>query len=243
MNDMNTKNAIIIAAGFGSRMVPVTLDTPKPLVKVNGIRFIETLIESFLCKGINEIYVVRGYKKEQFDILLDKYPMIKFIDNDEYDKGNNILSIEKALPYLNDTFIAEADLYLSNPDLIDPNARESYYLARYVVETDDWCFDKKNGFLTNYRKGGKNRYMACGLSYWTKEDCAKLRIDILNALKTKENRDIFWEFIPFVKNKEEFKIIGKDYKKEDIVEIDSFDELCSIDAGYIGYPNKGGKSE
>lgn len=238
---MKKRNAIIMAAGFGSRMVPVTLDTPKPLVKVKGVRFIETIIDSFLKKGIEEIIIVRGYKKEQFDVLLEKYPMIKFVDNDEYDKGNNILSIEKALPYLKDTYILEADLYLSNYDLIDTDIKQSYYLARYVEETDDWCFDQKDGFLTNYRKGGKNCYMACGLSYWNEKDCNKLRKYILEALKTNENRNIFWEFIPFIKYLDEFKITPKDFKKEDIVEIDSFDELCTIDESYVNYKNKGEK--
>lgn len=238
---MKKRNAIIMAAGFGSRMVPVTLDTPKPLVKVKGVRFIETLIESFLEKGIKDIVVVRGYKKEQFDCLLDKYPMIKFVDNDEYDKGNNILSVEKALSYLNDTFIVEADLYLSNPDLIDVDTEQSYYLARHVDKTDDWCFDQKDCILTNYRKGGKDCYMACGLSYWNHDDCKKLKRYILEALQNNDNRDIFWEFIPFIKYREEFKVVAKDYKKEDIVEIDSFDELCAIDESYIGYKSKGGK--
>lgn len=211
---MKKRNAIIMAAGFGSRMMPVTLDIPKPLVKVKGVRFIETIIDSFIKKGIEEIIIVRGYKKEQFDVLLEKYPMIKFIDNDEYDKGNNILSIEKALPYLKDTYIAEADLYLSNYNLIDTDIKQSYYLARYVEDTDDWCFDQKDEFLTNYRKGGKKCYMACGLSYWNEKDCNKLRKYILEALKTNENRDIFWEFIPFIKYSNEFKITPKDFKKK-----------------------------
>lgn len=228
-------NAIIMAAGFGSRMVPVTLETPKPLVSVNGLRFIDTLIQAFLGKGIHEIYVIRGYKKEMFNQLLERYPMIKFIDNDEYDKGNNILSIEKALPYLNDSFLAEADLFLTNPDLIDVDAKKSYYLARPVLETDDWCFDKNNGYLTNYRKGGKNCYMACGLSYWTKQDCEKIKKDLTEALKNTKNKDIFWEFIPFVNNVEDFHVEGKDYQQSDIVEIDSFRELCEIDTSYKNY--------
>ncbi len=228
-------NAIIMAAGFGSRMAPVTLDTPKPLVKVNGVRFIETLIDSFLSKGIEDIVIVRGYKKEQFDVLLNKYPMIKFVDNDEYDKGNNILSIEKVLPYLNDTFIAEADLSLSNPDLIDTTVMNSYYLARYVNSTDDWCFDKKDGYLTNYRKGGSNCYLACGLSYWTKEDCEKIKKGIVSALKSEEGRNAFWEFVPFLYNQNDFRVIGKDYSPSDIVEIDSYDELCLIDPSYRNY--------
>ena len=89
------ERAIIMAAGFGSRMVPVTLTTPKPLVSVNGTRIIETLIERILKADIHEIYIIRGYLKEKFDVLLEKYPFIKFIDNDNYDK-ENIMALTNA---------------------------------------------------------------------------------------------------------------------------------------------------
>ena len=71
------KRAVFIAAGFGSRMVPITLNTPKPLVRVNGKRIIDTLIDACLAAGIEEIYIARGYLAEQFDQLLLKYPMIR----------------------------------------------------------------------------------------------------------------------------------------------------------------------
>jgi hypothetical protein len=72
------RRAIFIAAGFGSRMVPVTLNTPKPLVRVNGVRIIDTLLDAVLAAGITEIYIVRGWLGEQFDQLLYKYPMIRY---------------------------------------------------------------------------------------------------------------------------------------------------------------------
>ena len=53
------KRAIIMAAGIGKRMQPVTLETPKPLVKVNGVRMIDTVIQGLLENGISEIYVQR----------------------------------------------------------------------------------------------------------------------------------------------------------------------------------------
>ena len=92
--------AIILAAGFGSRMVPVTLNTPKPLVKVNGVRIIDTIIDSLLEAGIEDITIIRGYKKECFDVLLGKYPGLKFIDNDLFDKTNSISSAHAALSLL-----------------------------------------------------------------------------------------------------------------------------------------------
>ena len=86
------KRAIFIAAGFGSRMVPITFNTPKPLVRVHGVRIIDRLIEACLEAEIEEIVIVRGYLGEQFDQLLYKYPMIKFINNPVYNEANNISS-------------------------------------------------------------------------------------------------------------------------------------------------------
>ena len=86
------KRAIFIAAGFGTRLVPITFNTPKPLVRVHGVRIIDRLIDACLEAGINEIVIVRGYLGELFDQLLYKYPMIKFLENPVYNEANNISS-------------------------------------------------------------------------------------------------------------------------------------------------------
>ena len=80
MEPYRVKRAVFLAAGFGSRLVPVTLNTPKPLVRVHGKRIIDGLLDAVLAAGIEEIYLVRGYLAEQFDQLLYKYPMIQFMD-------------------------------------------------------------------------------------------------------------------------------------------------------------------
>ena len=108
------KRAIIMAAGTGSRMRPVTLETPKPLVKVNGTRMIDTAIEDLLANGIREIYVVVGYKKEQFNQLQEDYPFIKLIDNPYYDTCNNIASLYVAREYLEDCIILDGDQIIYN---------------------------------------------------------------------------------------------------------------------------------
>lgn len=84
------ERAIFIASGFGLRMIPITLNTPKPLIKVKGKRVVETMLDAVLKAGISEIYIARGYLAENFDVLLKEYPMIKFIDNHDYNQINNI---------------------------------------------------------------------------------------------------------------------------------------------------------
>ena len=88
-------------AGLGGvRLVPITLNTPKPLVRVNGVRIIDRLIDACHAAGIEEIYIVRGYLAELFDQLLYKYPNIRFLENPKYTEANNIGSALIALELL-----------------------------------------------------------------------------------------------------------------------------------------------
>ena len=118
MEPYKAKRAVFIAAGFGTRLVPITLNTPKPLVRVHGERIIDSLIDACLEAGIEEIYIVRGYLAEQFDQLLYKYPMIRFLENPLYNEANNISSALVARYLLSNAYVFEADLLLYNPKII-----------------------------------------------------------------------------------------------------------------------------
>lgn len=224
------KRVIFIAAGYGSRMNPVTLATPKPLVKVNGIRIIDTLIDAFLDKGINEIIIVRGYLKDKFDELLIKYPMIKFVDNDDYDKANNISSVYFVKDLLENAYISEADLFLKNKDVISLYHESSDFLGFKVDETDDWCFDSENNIITGLHKGGYNCFQEVGISYWNKEDGNKLSKDIEEAYK--KDKTLFWEQVPLLISKDNYNVSIKQCNKDDVTEIDTYEELCTIDNSY-----------
>lgn len=172
------RKAIILAAGFGQRLAPVTLDTPKPLVKVNGVRILDTLLDALYAKGITNITIVRGYKKEQFDQLLEKYPTIRFIDNPEFNLANNISSAIHAIDLIDRCYICEADLYITNPEIINKYEYRRNYLGAKVTETDDWCFKKRNGNAVGYQMGGTDCYQAFGIFYWDGEDSEKLKADL-----------------------------------------------------------------
>ncbi len=232
------RKAIIFAAGFGSRLAPVTLNTPKPLVKVNGVRIIDTLLDALVEKGIKNIVIVRGYKKEQFDELLEKYPFLTFVDNPEFNVTNNISSAMAVVDSIDRCYICEADLFISNSDVINKYEYETNYLGAKVLETDDWCSYKVNGYLANYRQGGEDCYQMYGISYWNEEDSAKLRADIKRVYHSKAGKEHLWEGIPLTLNKKNYKIRIRNCHKEDIVEIDNFYELLQLDESYKDYPNR-----
>ena len=133
------KRAVFLAAGFGSRMVPLTFNTPKPLVRVHGTRMIDTLLDAVVAAGIPEIVIVRGYLGEQFDQLLYKYPMIKFIENPMYNEANNISSAMVVRYLFQNAYVLEADLVLSNPSIIRKYEYSSNFLGIPVERSDDWC--------------------------------------------------------------------------------------------------------
>lgn len=227
------KRAIILAAGFGSRMMPATADRPKPLVTVNGVRILETLLDALAAVGIRDITVVRGYRKECFDALLEKYPFLTLVDNDIYSKTNNISSVMAGLNKLDGCYLCEADLYITNPQIITKYQYASNILGAYCLETDDWSFQMDAaGHIINYQKGNTFCYNYYGISYWTKADSARLREDFRQVYGEAGGKDYFWEFIPLVLRKERYAVEIRQCRKSDIMEIDNYYELAQLDSTY-----------
>lgn len=226
------KRAIFIAAGFGSRLVPITFNTPKPLVRVHGVRIIDHLIDACLEAGINEIYIVRGYLADQFDQLLDKYPMIKFLENPVYNEANNISSSMVARYMLSNAYVFEADLLLSNPKIITKYHYTSDFLAIKKERTDDWCFEVKDGIITKEKVGGVDCWQMVGISYWNENDGHRLSQDISDVYAAPGGKERYWEQVPLVYRKDHYKVEVRACKDEDIVEIDTFRELKAIDKIY-----------
>lgn len=227
------KRAIFIAAGFGSRLVPVTLNTPKPLIKVNGKRMIETLLDAVVKVGIEEIIIVRGYLGEQFDVLLKKYPNIKFYDNDKYNTCNNISSALLVADKYQNAYVMDADLILTNTDVITKYQYQSNYVGVKVDYTDDWCLDAgKNMQIENIKVGGTNTYLWVGISYWTAEDGKKLEKDIPAVFDMPGGKERYWDQVALEYFKDKYKVYIRPFEKKDVVEIDNYDELIQIDPIY-----------
>ena len=226
------KKAIFMAAGFGSRMVPVTLNTPKPLIKVHGKKIIETLLDAVLEVGITDITIVRGYLGEQFDLLLKKYPMIKFVDNPIYNEANNISSAYVVRDMLANAYVLESDLLLYNKEIIRKYEYTTNYLGMPTDRTDDWCFETKKGYITKVKVGGENVHHMFGISYWTKEDAEKMETDIEKVYKSPGGKERYWDEVALRECIKNYKVWVREVEKGDIVEIDTYNELKQLDSIY-----------
>ena len=226
------KRVIFIAAGFGSRLVPITFNTPKPLVRVHGVRIIDRLIDACLAAGIDEIVIVRGYLGELFDQLLYKYPMVKFLENPVYNEANNISSALVARYLLSNAYVFEADLLISNPKIIRKYHYRSDFLGIQTERSDDWCFEVKDGIITEQKFGGLDCYQMVGISYWNDEDGRRLASHIEQAYQMPGGKEYYWEQVPLKVFKDEYKVEIRACGADDVTEIDTFRELKAVDKTY-----------
>lgn len=105
--------AVILAAGLGTRLRPITDSVPKCMVSVNGVRIIDKQIDNLLQNGVTEIYVVDGYKAEILaDHLRTIYPEIHIVPNPRYAETNNMYSL-----FLASQFVKGEEFLLMNADV------------------------------------------------------------------------------------------------------------------------------
>lgn len=229
--------AIIMAAGIGKRMRPVTLDTPKPLISVNGTRLIDTVIRGLHENGICEIYVVVGYKKEQFDCLLEEYPGVVLIENPYYDVCNNISSLYVARDHIENSIILDGDQFIYNSQILSPEFERSGYNAVWTEQpTDEWLMTVSDGIVTHCsRTGGKQGWQLYSISRWNAEDGRKLRKHLEIEFEKKKNCQIYWDDVAMFCYQNEYKLGIRQMQPDDLVEIDGLDELIALDESYSKY--------
>lgn len=228
------KHAIIVAAGMGKRMQPLTLDTPKPLLKVNGVRMIDTVIKALHANGIYQIYVVTGYLKEKFICLEKEYKGIKLIENPYYDRCNNISSLYAAREFIGESMILDADQIIYNEKVFSKAFERSGYNCVWTKkETKEWLLTTENGIVTNCsRTGGKNGWQLYSISRWTRQDGERLRRHIETEFEKKKNTKVYWDDIALFCYPEQYQLGIYEMEAGDVVEIDSIEELAAMDKSY-----------
>ena len=228
------ERAIIMAAGKGTRMRPVTLHTPKPLVKVNGKRMIDSVIEALHKNGISEIYIVVGYLKDQFEILPKEYENVKLIENPFYDTCNNISSLYVARDYIENAIILDGDQIIYHEKILAPEFDRSGYNAVWTDdETEEWLMTVEKGIVTSCsRTGGKGGWQLYSVSRWNEADGKRLKHHLELEFNEKYNRQIYWDDVVMFCHADEYELGIRPMNADDVIEIDNLEELIALDGSY-----------
>ncbi len=228
------ERAIILAAGKGERMLPLTKTTPKPLIEVLGQPIIEHTIEILHQKNIFEIYVIVGYLSEKFDYLSEKYN-VTLIKNPLYNECNNISSMFFAKEYLENAVVLDGDIWIQDIDIIKSHFDWSGYTSIWTsTATREWLqqTDDKDFVTSCSRTGGESGWILYSISYWTKDDAAKLSQDIHTEFVDNQNTSIYWDDVAIFCYPEKYKLKIKKASAESFLEFDNLEELAAFDPKY-----------
>ena len=195
LDSCRVDGAVILAAGFGSRFVPLTFETPKGLLEVFGERMIERQIRQLHEAGITDITIAVGYLKEKFEYLIDKY-QVKLLYNPEYSSKNTISTVYHA----RDCFKGRNVYLLSSDNWLRENMYHAYecgawYSSVYMEgKTSEWCMDfNKKGRITRVQVGGADSWVMYGPAYFSRE-FSDLFFPALEAYyHTPGTEQMYWE--------------------------------------------------
>lgn len=221
-------NAIILAAGLGSRLKPLTKEVPKPLVKVNGLSLIERHIYLLKEAGICEIVIVIGYMSDKFKFLEKKYN-VKLIYNNKYREYNNIYSLYLAQDYLNNTYILEGDVYLTKNLFIENLKHSTYFAVKKEMYENEWVlkYDNKKRLQEIYIGYEKGAYVMSGISYWNIDDTKVIKDKLNKLIKNKNFKNLYWDDI-VRKEVENFNINVEEVDFNCVYEIDTVEDLENV---------------
>lgn len=219
---MSNIKAFILAAGKGERMNSLTMETPKPLVKIGTLTILESIIRFLHENLITDIHVITGYKKEKFESDYLKKYNLKFIYNPDFDISNNISSIYHAKDFLDRMIVIEGDIFFDNSVKfnLELESSYSYYLTEKVDNSKEWIVSFDD-FITNTEKKGGSGYRIYGVSYWTKEDAIKLRDFVIYEFEQNKNFEIYWDEIVLDLYLKKFAIQTFEIPKDFLFEIDT----------------------
>lgn len=219
------KNAIILAAGFGMRMVPINTETPKGLLEVHGEPLIERTIAQLHAVGIREIYVVVGFMKEQYEYLIDQYG-VELIVNPDYAEKNNLHSLRLALPHLSNSYIIPCDIWCAE----NPYHRYELYSWYMVSDADDResavRINRKAELVAAAEDSVGNTMI--GISYLLEEQAKVVRERITAMDRQKKFSDAFWEEALFTNGK--MIVPGRVISASEAVEINTYEQLRELDS-------------
>jgi L-glutamine-phosphate cytidylyltransferase len=222
---VNKMRAIILAAGMGTRLRPLTYDTPKSLVKVAGEPMIERQIRFLKEKGIHEIIVVTGYLHEKFEYLKKRFG-VTLIHNDKYDVYNNVYTMYLVREFLPDAFVTEADVFMTNNFIKTDDLSHSTYFAGLKHDfKQEWIlkFDENENIYDIVIEDGTD-YIIAGVSYWTEKDGLLIKEKLEKSIENGHFKDLYWDNI-VQENLANVNLKVTKVHSDDWFEIDSLEDL------------------
>ena len=231
------RRAVILAAGKGKRLHPLTEKTATPLIPVHGTRMIETIIHGLHANGIYEIYIVIGHLKQQFDFLINEYPGIRLIENPFYNSCNNISSLYAARDHLENSIVLDGDQIIYNNKILAPAFEKSgYHCVWTEAPTTEWLLTAQDGIVTHCSPtGGERGWQLYSISRWTAKDARKLKVHLEIEFIQKQNKQIYWDDVPMFCYADQYRLGIYPINAGDVIEIDTLQELISLDSDYKNY--------
>lgn len=219
------KNAIILAAGFGMRMVPINTETPKGLLEIKGERLIECTIRQLHEVGITEIYVVVGFMKEQYEYLIDEYG-VDLIVAPDYASKNNLHSLKTAADHLSNSYIIPSDIWCEkNP--YSRNELYSWYMVSDLVDDDSTVrVNRKQELVVQKEQAGGNAMI--GICYLLEAEAAVVRERLEELGRDSRYDGAFWEETLY--RKDRMIVTARVVHAADAVEINTYEQLREIDS-------------
>lgn len=225
LEDKKPKNAIILAAGFGMRMVPINMETPKGLLEVKGEPLIERMIKHLREVGVMNVYIVVGFMKEQYEYLIDKYG-VELVVNSDYATKNNLHSVKRVLKYLRNSYIVPCDIWCEvNPfSQIEPY---SWYMVSEEYDSDSTVrVNRRNELVSVDEKKDGNAMI--GITYLTGQEVDIISENILRLCLDSRCDSEFWETALY--NKGKMLVMAKVVPRDYAVEINTYEQLRELDS-------------
>lgn len=219
------KNAVILAAGFGMRMVPINTEIPKGLLEVQGEVLIERLIRQLQAKGIEDITIVVGFLKDKFEYLIDQFG-VKLVYNKEYATKNNLHSLALVANKLGNTYILPSDIWLADNPFAALEAYPWYFVSEVVdPESTVRVNRQKELVLTKSNQSGNKMI---GVTYVTTAVGKELSKQIQKMSHQAKHLEDFWETALFLENQPS-PIYAKVASAKAAIEIDTYEQLRELD--------------
>lgn len=219
------QRAIILAAGFGMRMVPINTEIPKGLMEVNGEPLIERTIKQLHEVGIHEIYVVVGFMKEKYEYLIDTYG-VELIVNGEYAAKNNLHSLKLAEDYLSNVYIIPCDVWCDK----NPYSRQelySWYMVSDLVDNESLVRVNRKMELVSVHESVAGNAMV-GICYLVDKDAKIVRTRLREMCQNRRYDGSFWEETLYQKDR--MMVSARVVHFSDVVEINTYEQLRELDS-------------